>query len=383
MAYTQIVKQYAPQIVTGISVYRWLKAKTVMILTCLALLQPGCREESQEPSGSQAEPQQAKEQAEAPFEPASEGGNKESYGHVVPPVIHETPTPLGEALPAQFTDEVRFNYGDKQLAEQWILDTPVPINHDAIERVTFAMTLVRSDGATEIKPFYLSTVEVRSVMFFSWATGDGLIKDDWKHWIKLSLRPSRIPSVVTQYGPPDRPALGMSRTTAELFCEWLSQHTGRTYRLPTEAEWLHALRSGGGVPSDHEELLRRATLYDNAEIMYDPPFYELPAAVGQREPDGNGLYDMLGNAAEWVTDTDRERVVRGGHFQTKADELEGWRKVEDIELWNASSIWIHAPNETTHWYNDFYFTGIRLACDADQAPITLPEVPQAPETPAP
>ncbi|MFK7790969.1 MAG: formylglycine-generating enzyme family protein [Phycisphaeraceae bacterium] len=283
-------------------------------------------------------------------------------------------------LPVQFSDEVQFDFGDKQLAEGWILDTPVAINIDPQERVSFSMNVVPGDEALGIKPFYLSTVEVRRSMFLPWATGDGLIKDDWVRWSKLDLHPSRIPNNVIRYGPVGRPAMGMSRKTAELFCEWLSQQTGRAYRLPTEAEWQYALRSGGGVPDDREELFKRATLYDNAEVMFDPPFHELPTASGERKPDINGLHDMLGNAAEWVTQTGTDHVVRGGHFQTKADDLSvDWRKVEDLDVWNASSIWLRRPAETTHWYNNFYFTGIRLACDADQAPEAAP----VPYNPAP
>lgn len=284
----------------------------------------------------------------------------------------------------RFTDSVRFEYDVEidfwKLWEEQKIPLPeallYPVNVRPDE-ANFEMSAVVGDPAAGIKPFYLSTTEVTADMFYPWATGVGLGEKEWVNWALLGLRPSQMNADTLGYGPPDRPAMGMSRTVAEHYCAWLSRQTGRAYRLPTEAEWEHALRLGGGVPKDRAELLKQATLHTNVNVLDEPPFLEVPTPVGKRQANAIGLYDMLGNAAEWVTDTGEKRVVRGGHLLVKAEELkEDWRVVEDIEAWNAT--YPQRPIARL-WYRDFPYTGIRLACDADQAPIT----PKTLETPAP
>lgn len=87
------------------------------------------------------------------------------------------------------------------------------------------------------------------------------------------------------------PALGVSFREGEQFTRWLSKKTGKKYRIPTEAEWEYAARGGTQTAywwGDRYESGRVAT--------------RAPAPVGSHPANGFGLYDVTGNAREWVAD---------------------------------------------------------------------------------
>jgi hypothetical protein len=107
---------------------------------------------------------------------------------------------------------------------------------------------------------------------------------------------------------------------AKRYCQWLSKQTGRTYRLPTEAEWEHACRAGteDGQRTDLKEF---AWVAENSK---DEQGYEVIHRVAVKKPNAWGLYDMLGNAAEWCINAEGKPVLKGGSYKDSARRV-AWR----------------------------------------------------------
>ncbi len=108
---------------------------------------------------------------------------------------------------------------------------------------------------------------------------------------------------------PDLPAVTMTQFAARQYTKWLSGLTGRFYRLPAESEWEYACRAGSDTPfscGTADDLEAFAWFADNADETTHP--------VGEKKPNAFGLYDMHGNAAEWVVD----ELVAGGYAKPAA-----------------------------------------------------------------
>jgi len=97
----------------------------------------------------------------------------------------------------------------------------------------------------------------------------------------------------------DCPVDSVSWNDVQKYLGVLNQRTGRHYRLPSEAEWEYAARSGGknekwSGTSDPNALLGYAWVFPNSKFQLH--------SVGLKKPNGLGLYDMTGDAWEWTSD---------------------------------------------------------------------------------
>lgn len=134
------------------------------------------------------------------------------------------------------------------------------------------------------------------------------------------------PSKFSSCGP-DCPVEHVRWNDVQEFIEKLNGLTGKNYRLPTEAEWEYACRSGG-KKEKYSGTNDDSSLTDYA--WYNKNSNDKTYKVGTKKPNGLGIYDMSGNVWEWVEDTysstaysshsrnnpintgGADRVIRGG-----------------------------------------------------------------------
>jgi sulfatase modifying factor 1 len=132
------------------------------------------------------------------------------------------------------------------------------------------------------------------------------------------------------------PAAQVSWNEARAFCTWLTRQTaekkaGRTYALPTEAQWEWAARAGTTTARYFGDSAKGQAEYSWFNATYTPnPKNETKGRgrqpVARLKPNAWGLYDILGNVWEWCADRrvdeatgeTREPVIRGGSWRSGA-----------------------------------------------------------------
>lgn len=201
--------------------------------------------------------------------------------------------------------------------------------------------------------FWMGRIEVTRGQFAAFVTATQHRTDaevsGWSHgverdgrWRRLDGLSWRDPGFVQG---DNHPVVCVSHRDAEAFCRWMSATEGRTYRLPTEAEWEYACRAGSaGTYAWGDDPFVTTPLANAADVAWNS---RMPESIGFPWFDGYvhtgpvagfpanawGLFDMYGNVSEWCLDVYREyephqvldpvatsnaerapRVLRGGSF---------------------------------------------------------------------
>jgi serine/threonine-protein kinase PpkA len=135
------------------------------------------------------------------------------------------------------------------------------------------------------------------------------------------------------WGRGDRPAINLSWNDAQAYAEWLSDITGKTYRLPTSVEWEFAARAK--TPGNYwwgstaDKASEFANCQKGCRPWWQTFFHNKTKAVGSYPPNDFGLHDTAGNAAEWVADcvnksesnSCEQRLLRGGAFSDSVENI--------------------------------------------------------------
>ncbi|MBW2257400.1 MAG: SUMF1/EgtB/PvdO family nonheme iron enzyme [Deltaproteobacteria bacterium] len=203
------------------------------------------------------------------------------------------------------------------------------------------------------------------------------------------------------WGKGDRPAITMTHPAAVQYTRWLSEVTGKRYRLPTEAEWEYAARAGTGTPYFFDGKPRQYTerrflnrLFGRNTNVLDS-FAVHAGNSGARtqpptevQPNPFGLVNMLGNVREFCLDwyaedayrgrdrespvvdprgpdTGIEHVVRGGSFRNDPVELRS--AARDYTRTDACLMTDPQIPKSLWWYSDCNDMGFRVVREFEDA----------------
>ena len=227
------------------------------------------------------------------------------------PAVYSADTPKGEVAEEKADDE-------KLTGEQRRLKAKKIADEIKRERANAAKTYAEDVEAARIKTrAKLPLIKMISVPGGCFQMGDstGLGDDDERPTHEVCLSDYYIAETeVTQEmwrivlgdnpvpkssRAPKKPITNVSWMMVNKFIHQLNVITGKFYRLPTEAEWEYAAREAGkdmtwSGSNDESMIGRYAWFKDNSgERFHD---------VKTKRPNGLGIYDMSGNAMEWVED---------------------------------------------------------------------------------
>jgi formylglycine-generating enzyme required for sulfatase activity len=162
---------------------------------------------------------------------------------------------------------------------------------------------------------------------------------------------------------PNNPAVYVSWDDAVEFCRRLSLKEGRTYRLPTEAEWEYACRAGTatrfGFGSSESSLGDYAWFDGNADKVGRDYAHQ----AGQKKPNLWNLYDMHGNVFEWCSDYYDEKYYSNSPSVDPIGPSTGTSHSLRGGSWDSSGNYLRSSYRSDYPVNSGLLVGFRVVND--------------------
>jgi formylglycine-generating enzyme required for sulfatase activity len=305
----------------------------------------------------------------SPGDPQALAGIKRIYQGTAPTSVPISPPDqkaIKEFKVATFdtqTQRIRIEKKQAEFCTEEIADG-ITLDLMVIPGGTFAMGSPEGEGDDDEKPQHEVTVEPFLMGTYA------VTQAQWKAVVNLPKVDSELQVDPARFKGSNRPVETVSWNDAVEFCKRLSQHTGREYRLPTEAEWEYACRAGTTTPfHTGKTLTSDLANYDATEIYGDGfkgEYREQTTDVGSFPANAFGLYDVHGNVWEWCQDHWHK------NYADAPTDGSAWLSTDE----NASRLirggsWIYYPSYCRSAYRinytpdlRYYSFGFRVSCSA-------------------
>jgi len=207
---------------------------------------------------------------------------------------------------------ILFQNFDKSNYSEKIPNSDLSIEMIFIQGGEYSMGNKNSNVNTQISSFWMSKYEI------TWEIYNLFMEFDQSNKLEYiidgdTIKVDGISKPTTPYtdmtfgmGYEGFPAVNMTHFAASKFSKWLSLITGNYYRLPTEAEWEYACRSGTSSDYYYGDDISLIDEYSWNKNNSDNSYQR----VGQKIPNKWGLHDMLGNVSEWVADSYDDNIFK-------------------------------------------------------------------------
>lgn len=167
-----------------------------------------------------------------------------------------------------------------------------PIEPELVEIKGGFFVMGSDEGPDDEKPAHEVWVDSFLIAKFT------ITNHEYDVFVKASKYPVAPPfGKDPNFSHPMQPAVGISWFDANAYCQWLVELTGNQYRLPTEAEWEYAARSGSAKNS----YPWGARNWEESPDLH-ARFEKGPEVIGSFEPNAFGIHDMGMNVHEWCSD---------------------------------------------------------------------------------
>lgn len=338
-------------------------------------------------------------------------------GHFDPDATGEIDFGIVATAEAEIFDAPAEVEGFIDYAER-IPGTPVSFEMVAVPGGTFRMGSPESeafrgedegpDHEVTVGDFWMGRVEVSWAEFEAWY---GATRAEGRSDTRALAEEAGVDAITgatPPYVPPDqgwgkgsRPAITMTHHAAVQYTRWLSEVTGRRYRLPTEAEWEFAARGGTtstfffeGDPGQYTQrrflgrIFRRSTEVLDRFAVYAGNSGNRTGEPSDVEANPFGLVNMVGNVREFCLDwyaedtyrsrgedgpvvdprgppSGTEHVVRGGSFRSDPARLRS--AARDQTRTDACLMTDPQIPKSLWWYSDCDDIGFRVVREADDS----------------